>query len=243
MICPNCGANLPDTAKMCHVCRTVFQSEGRTDDLQGPAPTTTKAPQQVEVTKVSVKVSKKVKILIVLAILLIIGGVAGFFIVRNILDNKSQQEYMDNMTTASSKMLAGAAKAESTGGMIHDVWYNTIHEVDDKKTDKYTKSGKKFNDDFNTSLALYMISDEYTKASKEIKDNQNEVQNLMKELINPPEKYKEAYNALKNYYDAYLKLTNCAINPTGNLSSYTSEFNNADTATLNCYNAMKMYLE
>lgn len=38
MICPNCGAPLPNTAKMCYVCKTTFQSEGKTGELKGPAP-------------------------------------------------------------------------------------------------------------------------------------------------------------------------------------------------------------
>ena len=38
MICPNCGVNLPDTAKMCYICKTVFQNESQTGGLSGPIP-------------------------------------------------------------------------------------------------------------------------------------------------------------------------------------------------------------
>ena len=36
---------------------------------------------------------------------------------------------------------------------------------------------------------------------------------------------------------------NVAIDPTGSLQTYSQNFNDADNGTLNCYNALKMYLE
>ena len=40
----------------------------------------------------------------------------------------------------------------------------------------------------------------------------------MKDLVNPPEEYKEAYEKLQDFYDSYLELTNLVISPTGSLS-------------------------
>ena len=65
----------------------------------------------------------------------------------------------------------------------------------------------------------------------------------MKDMRNPPKEYEEAYGALKDFYDAYTKLVNLAVNPTGNLTSYTSSFNEADTETLNTYKAALLYVE
>ena len=251
MICPYCGANLPDTARMCYVCKNVYNGEHWTSELREE----TTAPQQentqqlttpqVEVTKVRVKVSKKVKVLLVLAIVLVVAGITAFFVIKSVLDKNAAKEYMETMKTVSNKMLVGAAKAEETGSMIHDIWSNTIFEKEDPKTDQYTKNetGSDFNDDFNTSLTNYVSSDEYQNAEQEIRNNQVEVQRLMKELQDPPDKYKEAYSALKDYYDAYLKLTNCAINPTGNLTSYTQDLSEADNAAVRCYQSMDMYLD
>ena len=44
----------------------------------------------------------------------------------------------------------------------------------------------------------------------------------MKDLVNPPEEYKEAYEKLQDFYDSYFELTNLVISPTGSLSSYTN---------------------
>ena len=48
---------------------------------------------------------------------------------------------------------------------------------------------------------------------------------------------------MKNFYDAYTKLVGLATDPSGNLSSYTSNFNDADSETLNTYKAALLYLE
>ena len=65
----------------------------------------------------------------------------------------------------------------------------------------------------------------------------------MKRLTNPPEEYKEAYSALKEFYDAYLELTNLVIDPTGSYSTYSEDFNDADTRTAKCYEAMGIYID
>lgn len=44
-------------------------------------------------------------------------------------------------------------------------------------------------------------------------------------------------------YDAYIALTNLATDSTGSLQTYSQNFNDADNATFNCYNALKIYLE
>ena len=65
----------------------------------------------------------------------------------------------------------------------------------------------------------------------------------MKSLKNPPDEYRDAYEAMKDFYDAYQELTQCAVNPTGNLTSFTQTFNSADSNTLKYYKAVQMYLD
>lgn len=69
------------------------------------------------------------------------------------------------------------------------------------------------------------------------------VNSLMKELKNPPEEYKYAYDSISKLYDAYISLTNLATDPSGSLKTYSQNFNDADSETLNCFNALKIYLE
>ncbi len=76
-----------------------------------------------------------------------------------------------------------------------------------------------------------------------IEENQKTISSLMKELKNPPEEYEDAYEAISELYDAYISLTNLATDPSGSLQTFSNNFNDADSETLNCYNAMKLYLD
>lgn len=136
-------------------------------------------------------------------------------------------------------MLTGASTAEEAGTLIHDVWYDTIFDEHNADTSKYTSG----NSDFNDSLSELFSDEEFQDKIASIKSNQATVKELMQELTNPPAEYEEAYNTLKDYYDAYLELTNLAISPTGSLQSYTDDFNEADSNVLKYYNAMDVYIE
>lgn len=154
-------------------------------------------------------------------------------------------EYNENLKDVCLLMLTGAADAEDFGGLIHDVWYNCIYEVQDATTNPYTKAGAYniFYDDFNDALESLFADEKSIETIAAIKDNQKQVENLMKDLKNPPEELEEAYTELKNYYTAYLTFTNLVISPTGNLQSYTQSFNEADEEVGNSYNLMKIYIE
>ncbi|MCI8282944.1 MAG: zinc ribbon domain-containing protein [Lachnospiraceae bacterium] len=263
--CPECGQEISDKAKKCIHCGKVFVEEkpvneeikciecgavlSGTDEICpncGCPIEEQKAdePQKVEVTNVKLSVNKKkakiirgVAIVVVAAIIAVIG-------IKFISENNAKKEYVENYEKLIYLILDGASDAESAGGLIHDVWYNTIYEESDSKTDKYTKdSNGMFYDDFNTSLLMLMLSDSFTSDIDDIKSNQEQVQKMMKDMKNPPEGYADAYDALKDFYDAYTKLVNLAVDPSGNLSSYTSEFNEADSETMNTYRAALLYVE
>ena len=141
------------------------------------------------------------------------------------------------------EMLYGASDAESAGNLIKKVWHNAIYEERDTETDKYTKPKGYFSGDFNDALALLFSDTSFSVKIQDIKINQASVKNMMKDLQNPPDEYESAYDSLKDLYDAYLDLTNLAINPTGSLQSFSNSFNDADSKLLKCYNAMEIYAE
>lgn len=230
--CIECGAIITDDMDVCHNCGCPIEKQ-KADE-----------PQKVEVTNVKLSMDKKkTKIIsgIAIAIIAIFVAVVG---IKFISENNVKKTYAENYKKIVYLMLDGASDAESAGGLIHDVWYNTIYEEESSRTDKYTKDSKgKFHDDFNTSLMILMTSDSFTSDIYDIQDNQEQVQKMMKDMKNPPKGYEDAYDALKDFYDAYTKLVNLAIDPSGNLSSYTSNFNEADSETLNTYKAALLYVE
>lgn len=228
-ICAECGAELSQNEMVCHVC-------GCPVDVVSSS-----LPQQVEVT--GVKISKKSKknffgivIVLVLAIAVMVGAI-------QVNKQNTEVKYGENLELVSYMMLSGASDAETCGNLIKQVWYNAIYEERDSETDPYTCPNGYFVSDFNVALQNLFFDTSFSEKIKAIEENQSTVQSLMKELKDPPKKYEDAYQKLSNYYDAYVNFTNLVINPSGSLQTFSSNFNDADSEVLNCYNAMSLYLE
>lgn len=269
--CPNCGEQISDKAKKCVHCGTVLVPEEKkycldcgTELEEGldicpkcgcPIENiveTEKAPQQVEVTGVKItKKSKKVIVIAMIAVIvaLIVTAVGVQTHKKNVEEKakaeaqKQSEEYGTNLNMAVYSMLSGASDAETCGNLIKQVWYNAIYEKSDSATDKYTRPKGYYVSDFNEALQNLFLDSSFSSQIADINDNKDTVNSLMKKLKNPPEEYKDAYESLSELYDAYISLTNLATDPTGSLQTYSQNFNDADNETLNCYNALKMYLE
>lgn len=235
ILCRECGHELQEGDETCPVCGCPVDNNSEVKENL----------QKVEVASINIpKMSKKKKGIILATVIILVVVVSSIIVGIFISNKNSRAKYQDNLSLATTTMLLGAANAEEAGGLIHDVWYNTIYEKRDTKTDKYTKDKYgSFNDDFNDSLATLMLDEDFKNDLKAIKSNQDLTNSIMKDLVNPPEEFEEAYDKLQELYDSYLELTNLAVNPTGNLSSYTSNFNSADTAVSNAYKAMQRYVD
>ena len=269
IVCPHCGEQISEKAKKCVHCGVIFTpeekkyctecgaklEEGMTecpncgcpvDDMQGWK--TDEKPQKVEVT--GVKVTKKIKLIIGIAVVLLLAGGTIVFGVIQYQKKKAAEEYAqwveeyyDNLQLATDTMLTGASDAESSANLIKQVWYNAIYEKRDDKTDEYTRPEGYFVSDFNHAISNLYADSSFSSNISSIEDNQDTVKELMKKLKNPPDEYKDAYDAISELYDAYISLTNCATDPSGSLQTYSSTFNDADTNTLNAYKAMELYLD
>lgn len=152
-------------------------------------------------------------------------------------------DYLYDLETATYTMLSGAADAEEAGNLILSVWYNAIYEVKDEETDMYTRPNGYFYEDFNDALSELFSDGDFESMISDIRDNQDDVIGMMKGLKNPPAECEEAYDALKAYYDEYLKFTNIVIRCNGSYNSFSENFSNADNSTLDAFYAMKLYIE
>ena len=245
LICEECGAEIPEGADSCPVCGCPLPEK------EEPVSPAEPEVQKVEIAKVSFsqsdntkKLLKKIALIVVALIAVIAIGLGIHSSNVKAEEERIRTEYYDNLVDATSKMFSGAVQAEETAGLIHDVWYNCIYEEHDADTDKYTmRNSYSFYDDFNDALANLFSDSVFLSQQLTIKSNQDSVSSAMKALKNPPDEYRDAYDDIKNLYDAYLAITECAINPSGNLSSYTSGFNQADSDFIKYYKVMKSYFE
>ena len=242
VLCEECGTEIPAGKDACPNCGCPVQVNEEVAE---------ESPQKVEVTAVNLpKMQKNTKKYVVIAVVAILAVIAAVFIGNDVKEQKMAEEaaqrsanYASTLETASYTMLLGAIEAEEAGNLIKSVWYNAIYEERDSKTDQYTRPKGYFVDDFNDALANLFADDEFKSTISSIESNQDRVTDLMKDLKNPPEEYEEAYEAVKELYDAYKQLTNLATNPSGNLRSFSDNFNSADTQTVNCYEALQMYID
>lgn len=229
--CEECGQELPEGATECPNCGCPVKAVDNT-------------PQRVSVANVELhRISKKTRNIIIAVLALIVIGVGAVIGFGKLQSSNKASVYKENLAKAVSKMYSGGYMAESACTLIHDVWYNTIYEKSNWQTDKYTKIGSTFHEDFNTSLMLLTWDDDFSSQITSVKNNVTEVENLMKELQLPPEDMKAAHTGLLNLYDSYIEITNLAINPSGNLNSYTSSFNSADSNFAKYYKAMQIYVK
>ena len=209
--CSNCGALVDDSNNYCPKCGAPLYAQEK-------------------------KKSKKYIWLILLAVVLI----GGYFLKREY----DSYKYSVNIRDAYIEMATGASDAEAAGGLIHSVWYNSIFQIDDAETNKFTRQSDgtgSFYNDFNDALNLLMEDRSFQLDMLALTENQARVTQLMKELSDPPEKYREQYYDLKNLYGSYNELVLLVLNPTGTLNSFTDDFNEADK---NCadYVVSCMYL-
>lgn len=258
--CPSCGTsfqtgNTQPAEHICAECGTTFSNNENVCPQCG-CPITTienEAPQKVELASVSVAVkhtTKKRIIIVAVALLAIICSIFGFKYYQSIQEEKQliadTEQYITNLELVSYDMLTGAAIAESAGSLTKQVWHDCIYEEYNYETYKYVKeNGDYFGDyldDFNDALSNLFNDDDFKQKISYIEENQETVASLMKELKNPPAGYEEAYDALKTFYNEYLAFTNLVISPSGSLTTFSSNFNNADSATLNAYHALEIYL-
>ena len=247
--CPSCGFVLPVTTEqnLCEECGSVLP-EGAAECPNCGCPVhiaETNEPQRVSVANVELNgISPKIKKATITTVVLIILAIAGYFGISAIMKGTASSNYKQKLSSTVSTMWTGAYQAESAASLIHDVWYNTIYEKSSSTTDKYTKKASgTFYDDFNTSLRMLTWSDDFTSRTERIESNQKSVEAAMKELQNPPEDQKSAYSALLSLYDSYIELVNLALSPSGNLTSYTSSFNSADSSFSKYYKAIQIYVD
>lgn len=210
--CPECGKEISDKSNTCPQCGYPLQNQQE-------------QPHAVEVVGFKTKLSSSK-----LKNYFFIAGIVIIFVTIVLISSKyfSKQKYLENLQATSYTMYLGASEAESLCNLTAEVWYNSIYKNSDTATDKYTRNnyGKgSFFDDFNFAISK-LFQDKATKERMEtISASQTAASLMMKDLQNPPKEYTQCYDTITELYSAFQGLTDLALNPKGNYSSFSSSKN------------------
>lgn len=188
------------------------------------------------------RIFKKPKLLIAMVAVIAALGVATGIIIRN-------RNYYKNMSSSLTSMELRNDYAEKAGYMLGKVWYNTIFKESDPDTDYYTKSesyGRYFNSDFNDSIKAFcglkkgIEADENYSFCAMCVDSDYPITRLK----NPPIKYKEAYNAMYQYYNSVQSLVELVADSGGHsYESYEDAYREKVEKAKTDYKAVKKYFE
>lgn len=155
----------------------------------------------------------------------------------------SAEEYQAAYNQLVTDMLNDAALAEKLGNLTIKVWNNAIWQKEDEESDAFTKENGQFVTDFNEALKNLASDESFSKDIATLSNNQQQEKASMKDMLNPPEGYENAFKALEEMYNSYIKFTNVVLNGTGSLESYSNDFLDADNELDEKYHAVEIYVK
>lgn len=232
--CPKCEQEISEKASVCPKCGVTLKSSNKAKICAECGKSILANVQICPNCGCPVKSSKSKKILII-SICIILAVV--LLLVR-LYKTGSEQSYLNNMRNACSEMNKGVSYARNVGGLMIDVWGNSIWNKKDSSTDKYTTGIN----DFNDALKNYYEDEEIQQKCDDIGKNRDKVFNYMKQLKNPPKKYEDEYKDLKEYYEAYCEIVNIALDPNGSYNSISEQYNEVKTKCITLYDKIGLEL-
>ena len=151
---------------------------------------------------------KKIVIICIISLVLLIGGCVSII---TIIVKTGAEIYVNGVL----------AQYYSSG--IASAWYDCIEN--------------RYCSNFSNSIKVYMAQNE--KALTSLKDNKTEIEKSMQKLKSVPSNdYQDAYEKIVEFYGYYSKLVNCATNPSGNYTTYISNYNNYSSDFKSAYNQL-----
>ncbi|MCR4677539.1 MAG: hypothetical protein K5679_02160 [Lachnospiraceae bacterium] len=156
---------------------------------------------------------------------------------------KVAKQYQEDYNALVADMLDDAVLAENLGNLIINVWNNAIFSKADEETDKYTKQNGKFVSDFNDALSNLWNDKELNEQVSALSDNQKDIKDRMKNMLNPPEGFESAFSALEAMYNSYISFTNIVLRCDGSLNSFSEDFSSADESLSQLFTAAELYVK
>ena len=230
--CPDCQKEVSKNARVCPHCGCPISSK-------------------------VIPPKKHILIIVIVAILIITLGALISIVLINRKNQAEIKNYQKRLQSTTNLINESVTLTQKCGDLTLKVWSNAINKTNDDATDPYTldsqiEEGATFEEvweyigkdhfyDFNTALSNLYSDTNFSKDVKQIQTTQKQIEEEIKQLANPPEKYKQAYESAKEYYDAYLDLTILVTDTSGSLQTWSSNYNNAVADAKNCLKKMQTY--
>ncbi|GIP45114.1 hypothetical protein J45TS6_35730 [Paenibacillus sp. J45TS6] len=156
-----------------------------------------------------------------------------------------REEYIANVSFLTQKITVSSATSEKIINSYSRLWLKTIEngitvedfaDILETTTSEVNSAYSEFHNgigllenntyskvtNFNEAIIVAGKYYENTGEIKTLNTLRKDIQSLIKELASPPTEYESLYDELFQLYKNYESYVDLAINPTGNLQSYTS---------------------
>lgn len=132
-------------------------------------------------------------------------------------------EYVSNLNKVYAYMMTGAVTSETACNLTSGVWHDAIFGGWDDETSPYQAS------DFNDALKKLYESEKYQGYVSSIEDGNDKIDDIMRDLTDPPSDCESAYETLQDLYPEYQSFASLATDPSGSYTTYTQKFEEADS--------------
>lgn len=132
-------------------------------------------------------------------------------------------EYVSNLNKVYAYMMTGAVTSETACNLTSGVWHDAIFGGWDDETSPYQAS------DFNGALKKLYESEKYQGYVSSIEDDNEKIDDIMRDLTDPPSDCESAYETLQDLYPEYQSFASLATDPSGSYTTYTQKFEETDS--------------
>ena len=151
--------------------------------------------------------------------------------------------YQGELVQLAERIQEYAVDAYEVAAAEESVWRNSIYQQQDESTDPYTMENGVFLEDFNDALGNLYNDSVFATRLASVQTNQGSAAGSMSGLKDAPEGYEDVYQALKEQYDTYIKLTNLALNNGGcTYEEFTRELGELVRELNTCYLTIATYV-
>lgn len=141
-------------------------------------------------------------------------------------------KYKDNLVSTANNLSKGEFICEYMNSQIEDAWHNAVY----RNYDRYNQGNYDIN---HTISAFFSDSDNANNINGLKYTLKPEIDNLMKELINPPNEYKDEYEALLDVYGVFTQSFELTTNPSGSYKTYTAKIDELKSDFASRYGVLK----